>query len=100
MLQQHDHAHEMLKCCWRALQVSDKMDPGQLVSLVAALNPENTPGRLTVIIRMGAEKVPSLCRAHLVSWSKRRASKLCSGVTVTMSRLLGHTEQYCHWLKC
>ncbi len=40
-----------------AAQVSDKMDPGQLVSLIAALNPQNTPGRLTVIIRMGADKV-------------------------------------------
>ncbi len=39
------------------LQVSDKMDPGQLVSLIATLNPQNVPGRLTVIIRMGAEKV-------------------------------------------
>ena len=39
------------------VKVSDKMDPSQLVSLIAALNPENTPGRLTVIIRMGADKV-------------------------------------------
>ncbi|EIE21053.1 3-deoxy-D-arabino-heptulosonate 7-phosphate synthetase [Coccomyxa subellipsoidea C-169] len=39
------------------VKVSDKMDPGQLVSLVATLNPENTPGRLTIIVRMGAEKV-------------------------------------------
>lgn len=39
------------------MQVSDKMDPGQLVSLIATLNPENTPGRLTVIVRMGADKV-------------------------------------------
>ena len=38
-------------------QVSDKMDPSQLVSLIAALNPENTPGRLAVIVRMGAKKV-------------------------------------------
>ena len=39
------------------VKVSDKMDPSQLVSLIAALNPENTPGRLSVIIRMGASKV-------------------------------------------
>lgn len=43
---------------WWLVQVSDKMDPGQLVSLIATLNPQNVPGRLTVIIRMGAEKVP------------------------------------------
>ena len=39
------------------VKVSDKMDASQLVSLIAALNPENTPGRLAVIIRMGASKV-------------------------------------------
>lgn len=39
------------------VKVSDKMDPSQLVSLIAALNPENTPGRLSVIVRMGASKV-------------------------------------------
>lgn len=38
-------------------QVSDKMDPSELVSLIAALNPDNTPGRLAVIVRMGAEKL-------------------------------------------
>ncbi|CAL8469069.1 g8610 [Coccomyxa elongata] len=39
------------------IKVSDKMDPSQLVSLVATLNPGNVPGRLTVIVRMGAAKV-------------------------------------------
>ncbi|BDA45156.1 Phospho-2-dehydro-3-deoxyheptonate aldolase 1, chloroplastic [Coccomyxa sp. Obi] len=39
------------------VKVSDKMDGGQLVSLVAALNPGNVPGRLTVIVRMGSDKV-------------------------------------------
>lgn len=38
-------------------QVSDKMDPAQLVSLIASLNPDNVPGRLAVIVRMGAEKL-------------------------------------------
>lgn len=42
------------------VQVSDKMDGGQLVSLVAALNPDNVPGLLTVIVRMGADKVRHL----------------------------------------
>ena len=45
------------------VKVSDKMDASQLVSLIAALNPENTPGRLAVIIRMGAGKVDSCCHA-------------------------------------
>ena len=59
------------------LQVSDKMDPSQLVALIATLNPENTPGRLAVIVRMGAtklrEKLPTLLEAvasagQVVAW--------------------------------
>lgn len=33
------------------------MDPSELVALLATLNPENTPGRLAVIVRMGAKKL-------------------------------------------
>lgn len=39
------------------VKVSDKMDPAKLVSLIAMLNPENAPGRLSVIVRMGATKL-------------------------------------------
>ena len=39
------------------VKVSDKMDPSDLVTLINALNPENVPGRLGVIVRMGAQKV-------------------------------------------
>ena len=42
-------------------QVSDKIDPADLVSMIDAFNPDNTPGRLAVVVRMGASKV----RAHL-----------------------------------
>lgn len=49
------------------MQVSDKMDPAHLVELCEILNPQNKPGRLTVIVRMGAEKLrqklPALIRA-------------------------------------
>ena len=49
------------------MQVSDKMDPAELVTLCEILNPTNKPGRLTVIVRMGAEKLrqklPALVRA-------------------------------------
>ncbi|KAM0065248.1 Phospho-2-dehydro-3-deoxyheptonate aldolase 2 [Helianthus debilis subsp. tardiflorus] len=31
------------------------MDPNELVKLIDILNPNNKPGRITVIIRMGAE---------------------------------------------
>lgn len=43
------------------------MDPGQLVTLIAKLNPENTPGRLTIIVRMGADKVCQLLAPVLTS---------------------------------
>ena len=33
------------------------MDPSKLVSLIATLNPDNVPGRLAVIVRMGAAKL-------------------------------------------
>jgi len=50
-----------------SVQVSDKMPPAELVKLCEILNPENKPGRLTVIVRMGAqklrEKFPGLVRA-------------------------------------
>jgi 3-deoxy-7-phosphoheptulonate synthase len=52
------------------VKVSHKMDPGQLVSLIAALNPENTPGRLAVIVRMGAQQARLLCAVPLTgSWN-------------------------------
>ncbi|KAK6135450.1 hypothetical protein DH2020_030819 [Rehmannia glutinosa] len=59
------------------IKVSDKMDPNELVKLIDILNPENRPGRITVISRMGAEnmrvKLPHLIRAvrragQIVTW--------------------------------
>ena len=48
-------------------QVSDKMNPSDLVKLIEILNPSNKPGRITIITRMGAEnmrvKLPHLIRA-------------------------------------
>lgn len=47
------------------LQVSQKMDPNELVKLIDILNPTNKPGRITVIVRMGAENMRvKLC--HLI----------------------------------
>ncbi|KAJ4844426.1 hypothetical protein Tsubulata_038601 [Turnera subulata] len=49
------------------IKVSDKMEPEELVKLCQILNPHNRPGRLTIITRMGAEKMriklPHLIRA-------------------------------------
>ncbi|TYH33468.1 hypothetical protein ES332_D13G062100v1 [Gossypium tomentosum] len=59
------------------IKVSDKMDPSELVRLIEILNPRNKPGRITVIVRMGAEnmrvKLPHLIRAvrgagQVVTW--------------------------------
>ena len=59
------------------MQVIVKMDPNELVMLVEILNPQNKPGRITIILRMGAEnmrvKLPNLIRAvrsagQIVTW--------------------------------
>lgn len=59
------------------VKVSDKMDPAKLVELVATLNPDNIPGRLAVIVRMGPTKLrdnlPPLIEAveaagQIVAW--------------------------------
>ncbi|GAU24111.1 hypothetical protein TSUD_389050 [Trifolium subterraneum] len=59
------------------IKVSDKMDPNELVKLIDILNPKNKSGRITVIVRMGAEnmrvKLPHLIRAvrragQIVTW--------------------------------
>nr|ABK29527.1 3-deoxy-d-arabino-heptulosonate-7-phosphate [Catharanthus roseus] len=59
------------------IKVSQKMDPNELVNLIEILNPTNKPGRITVIVRMGAEnmrvKLPHLIRAvrgagQIVTW--------------------------------
>lgn len=49
------------------VKVSDKCSPEELLRIIDTMNPQNTPGRLTVVVRMGAEKVrknlPGLIRA-------------------------------------
>ncbi len=49
------------------VKAGPSMDPEDLVRLCDVLNPENEPGRLNVIVRMGADKVedgmPALIRA-------------------------------------
>ncbi|KAI3971899.1 hypothetical protein MKW92_051597 [Papaver armeniacum] len=39
------------------IKVADKMDPNDLVKLIEILNPQNKAGRITVIVRMGAENM-------------------------------------------
>ncbi len=61
-----------------AAKVGPTAEPDQLIKLIDILNPENEAGRLTLIVRMGAEKVervlPSLLRrvkqeGRTVVWS-------------------------------
>ncbi len=60
------------------MKCGPSMDPDNLLRLIDRLNPENEPGRLTLICRMGAEqaaaKLPPLVRAvedagRVVVWS-------------------------------
>ncbi|OMO89466.1 DAHP synthetase, class II [Corchorus olitorius] len=75
------------------IKVSEKMDPEELVRLIEILNPQNKPGRITVIVRMGAKnlrvKFPNLIRAvrgaeQIVTWVNDRmhgnTSKASSGL--------------------
>jgi len=66
---QLDHAHiEFFKGIKNPIgvKVGPGMNPDELIRLIDALNPDNIPGRLTLITRMGAdvlpEKLPALVR--------------------------------------
>lgn len=49
------------------VKISDKCTPEELIRIIDTMNPNNTPGKLTIIVRMGAKKVrtnlPGLIRA-------------------------------------
>jgi len=67
---QLDHAHvNFVKGIGNPIgvKVSDKCTPEELVTILDTINPDNIPGRVTVIVRMGAEKLranlPGLIRA-------------------------------------
>lgn len=66
---QLDHAHiEFFRGIKNPIgvKVGPGMDPDDLIRLIDAVNPENIPGRLTLITRMGADilgdKLPNLVR--------------------------------------
>lgn len=50
-----------------AVKISEKCTPDELITVINTMNPENIPGRMTLIVRMGAEKLrknlPGLIRA-------------------------------------
>mmetsp|Transcript_16910 Transcript_16910/g.21396 ORF Transcript_16910/g.21396 Transcript_16910/m.21396 type:complete len:507 (-) Transcript_16910:180-1700(-) len=49
------------------VKISDKCTPEELIRICDTMNPNNTPGKITIIVRMGAEKLrknlPGLIRA-------------------------------------
>jgi len=49
------------------IKISDKCDPDELITLIDTINPTNTPGKIMIIVRMGAEKLrenlPGLIKA-------------------------------------
>ena len=56
------------------LKCGPSLDPDELVRLIETLNPDNVPGRLTLIARMGADKIsaglPPLLKAVKASGAK------------------------------
>ncbi|MDA7599351.1 3-deoxy-7-phosphoheptulonate synthase class II [Alphaproteobacteria bacterium] len=74
---QPDHAHiEYMRGISNpiGLKCGPSLDPDELLRLIETLNPDNIPGRLTLIARMGADKVrtglPPLLRAVQKSGAK------------------------------
>lgn len=67
---QLDHAHvHFVKGIGNpvGVKVSDKCTPEELLEIIDNVNPENIPGKVSIIVRMGAEKLrkhlPALIRA-------------------------------------
>lgn len=67
---QLDHAHTHFVSGVNnpiGVKISDKCTPEELISIIDKVNPDNIPGRVTIIVRMGAEKLrtnlPTLIRA-------------------------------------
>lgn len=108
---QLDHAHvEFLRGVKNpiGLKCGPTLDSDDLIQLIDTLNPENDPGRLTLIVRMGAgnvgEKLPPLVRrvqaeGRKVIWScdpmHGNTIKSTSGYkTRPFDRILAEVEQF------
>ena len=90
------------------VKVGPSMDPDELIRLIDILNPDNDPGRLNLIVRMGADKVgdhlPQLIRAvegegKQVLWScdpmHANTIKASSGYkTRDFAQILGEVKQF------
>jgi 3-deoxy-7-phosphoheptulonate synthase len=49
--------HHDVIVAWAGVKVGPSMQADELVALIRALDPDNEPGRLTLITRYGADKV-------------------------------------------
>jgi 3-deoxy-7-phosphoheptulonate synthase len=92
------------------VKVGPSMDPDELIRLIDILNPDNDPGRLNLIVRMGADKVeahfPRLLRkvkeeGRQVLWSSDpmhgNTIKASSGYkTRDFAQILSEVKQFFH----
>jgi 3-deoxy-7-phosphoheptulonate synthase len=64
---QLDHAHTHFCAGVNnpiGVKISDKATPEELIQMIDAINPDNIPGRVVIIVRMGAEKVTNIAKQH------------------------------------
>ena len=88
---QLDHAHiEFFKGIKNPIgvKVGPGMDPDDLIRLIDALNPDNIPGRLTLITRMGADVLPEKLPAQV-----RRVQQEGRKVIWSSDPMHGNTEK-------
>jgi 3-deoxy-7-phosphoheptulonate synthase len=69
------------------VKVSDKCPPADLVSMIKAFNPDNLPGRLAVVVRMGAAKLRTHMPALIEAVEEARLT-----VTWVCDPMHGNTE--------
>ena len=65
------------------VKISDKCTPEELLTILDTVNPDNIPGKVTIVVRMGAEKLreklPTLIRAVQVRLYVGPCTGLCIG---------------------
>ncbi|WP_336249751.1 class II 3-deoxy-7-phosphoheptulonate synthase [Stomatohabitans albus] len=88
---QLDHAHIHFLSGVRnpiGVKVSNRMEPNELLDLISVLNPDNEPGRLTLITRMGASAIrdalpPLLAAVKEANKTVTWITDPCHGNTIT-----------------
>ncbi len=70
------------------VKVGPSMNPEDLIRLIDVLNPDNDPGRLNLIARMGANKVGD----HFATTDPRRAARRPAGALEFRSDARQHDQ--------